>query len=1237
MSKLLKGVAVFTVLASLVTLSGVMKANAAVPSDYGLKEGDTISAAGSSDPDVYIVNDWGYKRLFLNPVIFNFYGHLGGFSKVKSVSAAARDAFPTSGLFRLDGDASGKVYGVESTGEDTGILHWVNTSGAQAVADDPNFFKKVFVINQNEFSWYSQGAAYTSVSQVPNYVRTPGATPTPVAGNVNVGLASDNPGAATLTTKANGVTFLRLNFSGTGTIANLRVVRHGPGKTTDLANVYIYDGARRLTSSRSLSSADGSATFTGLNVAVSGSKVLSVVADMNSSGATQGDVNYLSVDASSDVVLSSGTVGGTFPIVGSNMTVSGQAGGTLTIDKSGSLSNPNVGQTGVEMSEFKLTTATEGAKISRLQLLQGGTVKMSDITNLQLKVNDAVIATGSTTADGYVVFDLSSNPLLIVKGDNRIFKVYGNVAGKKAETINFYFEVTADSLAVGDQFGFGVTVTNNMGTSASAHTLTLQGGVLTLSFVGPTASNISTTTTKTHLLDFDMNAAANIELRKHTIVLCKDTGATGTYVAAADTTNGWGGILNVGIIDRDSGVMVVGPQDGTAFLTSNSSCPGGVAGAAKQFTDTFTMTAGQTKHLAVVGDIKTSNSTAGITITSGDAIKAIIDGYGDAIGTGGDLTILKYTGTNTALTKTDVVPSGDVSGNSQTIQGSSLTMALAAAPTGNNRYVKGTNDVTAVGFNLTTALGNPITVNTITLSGYVVDVSSASSGYELGAATGADSGMTVGGLISQIRLVDGSTGTVLATAPTVNNLTTTTGTVKFDSLNWVIPAGSTKTLLVKTDLSTNAVSGQSDAFSFDIAATTDITATDANSNTVNLASGNTAKNGGTAPNVIVSSFGVGTLTPAAAADTAASAAVYWGQASAPFSKFKFTSKNEGFYLERLNFYTADTAALLTNNIDKLHVTYTNKAGSTLTQDGVFGSAGSLSMSFADANRPYVPKDGILYVTVTGDIKTATQLWRASDVNFSVDFSGGNADEFRAVGEGSGAVIDGSDSNVVNVTSASSVPTNNQYVYRSYPQFTYLGTPATTIAVGQDVFKFKIDALGLASDGATVFFDGATGNTSGSMKFAVIASGTVNASNLGFDLRRIVDNNGLSVDQLVATSSGATAPQYLNNLAGAASGSTLGSASFRFQDVSANQSIEIPAGQSNTFVLRLNLTTGYSKPYNSNTGRAADFLQVIMKNNQNNLIYWTDKGGTTSERNSSAGSTSNILKNLPMNGTRINFN
>src|SRR3989344_1906789 len=107
----------------------------AKPSDYGLKEGDLISAIFSDDPDVYIINEHGYKRLFLNPEIFKFYGHLGGFFNVKLVTEEVLDIFPTSGLFRDCESEDPKVYGVDIEGEDNGKLHWVNTTGEQAVKD----------------------------------------------------------------------------------------------------------------------------------------------------------------------------------------------------------------------------------------------------------------------------------------------------------------------------------------------------------------------------------------------------------------------------------------------------------------------------------------------------------------------------------------------------------------------------------------------------------------------------------------------------------------------------------------------------------------------------------------------------------------------------------------------------------------------------------------------------------------------------------------------------------------------------------------------------------------------------------------------------------------------------------------------------------------------------------------------------------------------------------------------
>lgn len=146
------------------------------PSQYSLKEGMTVAAYGSNDPDVYIINDSGFKRLFLNPIIFSFYGHLGGFKYVVKISSTTRDVFETSGIFRNCETSDPRVYAVEVTGEDTGTLHHINMTGGQAVSQDPEFFKKVFCINNNEFNWYTKnnkvfGTPYTALNQISVYRR----------------------------------------------------------------------------------------------------------------------------------------------------------------------------------------------------------------------------------------------------------------------------------------------------------------------------------------------------------------------------------------------------------------------------------------------------------------------------------------------------------------------------------------------------------------------------------------------------------------------------------------------------------------------------------------------------------------------------------------------------------------------------------------------------------------------------------------------------------------------------------------------------------------------------------------------------------------------------------------------------------------------------------------------------------------------------------------------------------
>ncbi|MBI4160754.1 MAG: hypothetical protein HY506_02490 [Candidatus Yanofskybacteria bacterium] len=1177
-------IAIATALLFVAAVAYVSQVAAVAPADYGLKEGDVVSAAGSDDPDVYIVNELGYKRLFLNPAIFGFYGHLGGFAAVKNVSPATRDAFPTSGLFRNCETNDEKVYGVETTGEDTGMLHWVNTSGAQAVADDPNFFKKVFCINNNEFNWYSKGSDYSSVNQVPNYVRVPGATPTPT-GPLSVALAPDSPSAKTITLNATGVEFLKVRFSGSGTLNTMTLKRLGAGETNDFSNVYIYDGAKRLVSGKTFSSSSGEVTFL-ISVAVSGTKDLSVVADMDSTNNTAGNVNYIQLMG----VTATGTVSGT-PLNGNNVTSSGASSGSVTVVRSGSLSNPTVGQKAAEISEFKITANTEAASVRRLTLINGGTVKPSDITNLKLTTGTSEWA-GSMTSDGYAVFSLGTG-YNITKGGNAVFKVWADLAGKKDETLDFYFENDADTYAVGDQYGQGMAVTDTDIDQASDVTdLTLQGGVLTIAFNGPNATNIATNATDVTLLRYSVTAASNIEVRKTEFVLCASTdGSTDTTFEDASDETEWDDLTDIKVWNEDTNQVVMGPKDGTAFNDANDtdSCPDAQSGALEAFTDVIDLSAGQTYHFKVTGDFDTS---LGGFLDAEDIVRIVLDKYTEDTP---DITVMKYSGTNTSVADADIVPNADVSGPNFTLKGSSLTLGLSSSPA-DRTYIKGTTGTEFVGITFAAALGSGLKVTDITLTGYVEDESGDT--HNEGVDTN-DSGVSIANAVSQVSLYDAASGALLSNTPSSNQLSViNTGTVKFSNLNWVLAAGETRTLLVKANLSTNDASGSNgDRYAFDINATTDVTALDDSNNTVNA--GNADPNGATAPTVDITVKNAGNLTVAAAPDTPTKSAAYWGQTGVDFSKFRFTATDEGHYLERLNFNTGDTAAQLVANVNAVSLTYKNKAGSTLTANGAFNTDGSVSFAFTGDNRPYVPADSSLDVTVKADMKTKAQ-GATNNVNFSIDFSGGAADEFRAVGA-SGTVMDGADSDIVN-----RAPSDNQYVYRVFPKITkvtdssYESNSTVLNPTESEVLRFTVEAMGL-SDSKLLFDNEAAG--SGSIKFDTVASGVGVAADPTFKIYDAADGSSVDVDGTITN-----AP---NPSVGA-------SITFNFT----SKDIEISGGQSKTFYMRVNL---------SDFSHNGDYFQVILRDDEAGLINWVaNSSGATSDADTA--SSTGVLRQLELIGT-----
>jgi len=417
-----KSLAVLTTLTTMLSLAGFaaipQRVMAAVPGDYGLTEGDTISASGSSDPDIYIVNALGYKRLFLNPVIFNFYGHLGGFPAVKSVSATTRDAFPTSGIFRNCETNDPKVYGVEVTAEDTGVLHWVNVTGEQAVQQDPNFFKKVFCINNNEFNWYPKGADYTNVNQIPDYSR-PG-TP---SGPMSASLASDNPASTTLLEDQGLADLVHFQVNGAGMVTKLVLNRLGVSGDATLENVYLFVNGKRVSDGNTFS--NNTLTFNDASGFFNAPATVAVRANIadTTSGKTVGIqlimVNDSTVSVSGNVHLIAAENGDL-----SDIAITSAAGG-------GSL-DP---QPDVTLWQGDLSSGVNDVWFKRLQLRMVGSAAANDFANFRLYIDGAQVATADgIDSNDYVTFLANKK---ILTSDAGIVKVVGDIVGGPGKTYKF--------------------------------------------------------------------------------------------------------------------------------------------------------------------------------------------------------------------------------------------------------------------------------------------------------------------------------------------------------------------------------------------------------------------------------------------------------------------------------------------------------------------------------------------------------------------------------------------------------------------------------------------------------------------------------------------------------------------------------------------------------------------------------------------------------------------------------
>ena len=882
------------------------------------------------------------------------------------------------------------------------------------------------------------------------------------SGNLTVALASDTPAGMTVPKNSSSVPLVKVNLtagSSDVTVTGLRFHRVGVGAVSDFANVYLYgqDGTR-LTTGRSINSSTNLVEFNALNLTVpaGGMKSVYVYGDFSSPSSSGGQHAFELQDAAS-VVVNSGTVAGSFPVRGNVFTVGTTSAARVDIQKGSAPANPTIGAKEVEISNFKITANTNDVSVSQITLYQAGSITNSDLTNLKLYQGSTLVASApAVSSNGRIVLKFSP-AYVIANGTTKVFSLKADVAGRAGRTIRTYVEYTTDVSAMDLMYNAGASVNiatspaNFDGTGSNYIEVITQGGQLTNSFNGPVTANIAKGQQGVVLYKFALTSPDNtLEVRNLRFDLENITGGTCKLQGSGSTPTNY--FRNIKVKNLDTNQTWMGPKE----ISGNSSPQ------ALTFSDSQNIAAGQTINLAVVADLASSEDASGEFFGNGNCQYRITFKPFQS-------NDIRVTDTGEFLDISKIVPNQTVQGNAMTVKSSRLTVALASSPS-SDTLVKKQQNVPIAGLVLTASNESDITITNLTLTG---QAALSTSGCNFGA--GACAADNFDQRVTSLALFDGSTQVGLAKAPD-----TTTGKAQITNMNLVIPKGTSKTLTVKASFSSTAsTTAPYDKVAVGVASDNDITAQDADSNTVTPQLDPAVINQatGASPSVVITLLNSGTLTVQADAHPATTIVTSCKEADTAncpwvsFAQYKATAQYEDISIDRIALYASSTAGLTADNADfRVVAVAANGAvkGSDILSAGTTGTK-DIDLS---ANPIVVPKGGSVQFQIWAKLsnlstsQTANGLWtgvaRSGHAPALGLMTSSTGSEWNAAEYGYGTKLNIRSTGVASgervYANTGAAHGNAQVLRASYPIVSKQALSSTTLAnTDMDLIKFQVAA------------------------------------------------------------------------------------------------------------------------------------------------------------------------------------
>jgi len=1079
-------------------------------------DGDLIKMNGLST--VYYYK--GGKR-FVFPNLTTYKSWYADFSGVKVISQSELESYPLGanvtmrpGTYLIKITTNPNVYAVEPGGKlraiasEAAALSLYGTNWAQKIVDVPDGFWSNYSITTalgsnypagtlvkaagGADTYYYDGTNYRKIAsesafyanrfrfdfvQTTSMAMTPlgmeitgaeaglidtssGASGTITGSGLSVALAADTPASMNVPSQATGVKMAKFNFTaandGDIILSELTVKRTGVGAPGEIAKLYLYDGATRLTTGRTLNTSTNEAVFTniGLTITKSTTKTITVVADIADN--TTAGSHAIGIELASKVVASGATVSGSFPATGNMMSFSTVNVGLVDVESNGSAYTRKVGETNVEVGNFIIYsggTPNEDASFKGITLYNSG---RDVLTNLKLYRGSDVVATAVKNGS-YFTFTLAT-PITVLKGNSASFTVKGDVGGRDGDTATLMVRYKTDIVTTGNTYGFGMGVSAAVGSGANSYidevdsspqsnTTTVDAGQLTVALNGPAAGSVSKNTNDVVMMNFTLTPQATVEVSKMTVYV------GGSNLVASDVEN-----LEVKI----NGTSVYSTS--TVAVDDDNDITSGTVGH-NTSTDTFSLAGGVTANGQIIIDV--TNTAGGNEVFKAALMNLTSTTYWTIKTMDGDAV-------------TDIVPSGNIVGNNQSVIAASLTLDLASNPANGSSYVKGATNVPVAGFAFTTGSATAVKVNSIKITAMAADDGNINAAGEVGAASNAEDVIVAVGLyVDNVLLAPKKSLTVGS-----SDITAT-----FDSLNWTIPAGTVKNVVAKADISSTApLSGTDDEIAFTIYALGDVSCEYGNGTSF-AAVLNTNNNGNT-PSVGQVITSGGTIAMALDASSPLASLLTAGTQNVTYGKAKLTTTKEAFKVTKLRL----TNSANDSNFVSVGLEYKKADGTTGTATSTL-VGGTANFSFAAGNEPYLAKDADTLITIKGNLNTTVGgAANAQASTLSLESDAG----FEAYGVESSlqktAVDSGADATSRTMT-----------VYESKPSVAFDNTGLGGNISGNTaalVAKIKITA----DAGKDITF--VTGGSGGEITLAINA---INATSSDDEVVTLKDENGTTLD------------------------------------------------------------------------------------------------------------------------------